>query len=115
MTFLHLPRATFTDGDSISIQVGSFAYCLPRNDSGPYHEVELGFPSFVPDETIMDYAEEPDNPKETVYGYVPIELVEEMIASKGGLEPTGDNLYICHKIGISENLVASEAVKAAKE
>jgi hypothetical protein len=37
-------RITCEDGFSVSVQANEGAYCYPRNDSGPYMEVELGFP-----------------------------------------------------------------------
>ena len=49
-----------------------------------YESVELGFPS-IEDELINEYAE--DEPyTETVYGYVPIEIVEELINKHGGIK-----------------------------
>jgi hypothetical protein len=59
-------------------------YCNPRDDNGPYTEVELGFPSEHPGEAIMKFAENPDAPLDTVYGYVPVFLVRRLIASHGG-------------------------------
>jgi hypothetical protein len=46
--------------------------------------VEVGFPSAVP-ELILSHAEDADRPTETVYGYVPINLVEELIDLHGGI------------------------------
>jgi hypothetical protein len=34
----------------------------------------------------MEYAEDPDNPTNTVYGFVPIELVEQLIENHGGIK-----------------------------
>ena len=49
-----------------------------------YESVELGYPS-IEDELINEYAE--DEPyTETVYGYVPIEIVEELINKHGGIK-----------------------------
>lgn len=83
-------RIECEDGFSISVQASHGAYCSPRTNIGPWHQVECGFPSDVPTE-IMHYAEQPDKPTETVYGYVPIELVEELIAAHGGM--------VAHKVG----------------
>ena len=33
----------------------------------------------------MNYAETPENPTETVYGWVPVEVVESVIEKHGGL------------------------------
>ena len=78
-------RIECEDGFSISVQANHGAYCSPRTNIGPWYEVECGFPSDVPAE-IMHYAEQPENPTGTVYGYVPIELVEELIAAHGGMK-----------------------------
>lgn len=83
-TFPLAKRITCADGFSLSVQAKHGAYCSPRNNIGPWWEVEVGFPSAKP-EIIMQYAEDPDSPTETVYGYVPIELVEQLIDEHGGL------------------------------
>lgn len=74
------------DGLSFSVQANSMAYCMPRNDDGPYTAVEVGFPS-QPVEELMEYAEDPDNPTETVYGYVPVAVIEEIVNAHGGRVP----------------------------
>jgi len=83
-SFPVVKRIQCTDGFSLSVQASHGAYCSPRTNLGPWDEVEVGFPSDVPTQ-IMQYAENPDAPTETVYGYVPIELVEELIAAHGGM------------------------------
>ena len=49
-----------------------------------YKKVELGYPN-LKDDLIIEYAETPDKPTETVYGFVPIELVEKLIQKHGGI------------------------------
>jgi len=78
-------RITCADGFSISVQATQGAYCKPRSNLGPWYEVECGFPSEKP-ELIMSYAEQPEKPTETVYGYVPIELVEQLLLLHGGMK-----------------------------
>lgn len=78
-------RIECEDGFSLSVQASHGAYCSPRTNLGPWDEVEVGFPSDVPTE-IMNYAEQPEKPTETVYGYVPIELVETLVAAHGGMK-----------------------------
>jgi hypothetical protein len=66
---------------------------------GPYTEVECGFPSVRPEpwacphdegecsrtgERWECYAENPDDPTETVYGYVPVAMVQALLDSHGG-------------------------------
>lgn len=82
-------RIKCLDGFSLSVQATEGAYCQPRDNFGPWSSVEVGFPSAKP-ELIMSYAEQAEIPTETVYGYVPIELVEELIALHGG--PDGDTV-----------------------
>lgn len=81
------PYAIMADGFGISIQASSGHYCKPRIDSNgkriSYTHVELGFPS-EEDELINDYAED-DNYTETVYGYVPVEVVDKLIEKHGGI------------------------------
>ena len=77
-------RITCTDGFSLSVQATKGAYCAPRQNIGPWEEVEVGFPSGTP-ELIMSYAEEADRPTATVYCYVPIQLVEQLIELHGGM------------------------------
>jgi len=76
-------RITCADGFNLSVQATHSAYCTPRQNLGPWLEVEVGFPSADP-ELIMEYAEQPERPTETVYAYVPVNLVVELIALHGG-------------------------------
>jgi hypothetical protein len=79
-------RITCADGFSISVQAHEGAYCRPRESDGPWHKVELGFPSEDPGKEFVQYCEDPESPTETVYAYVPIELVEALIARHGGFQ-----------------------------
>ena len=78
-------RITCNDGFSVSVQGGTdFHYCSPRRKCNQYNEVELGYPSSE-DELIQQYAESPEYPTETVYAYVPIDIVEKLIEKHGGI------------------------------
>lgn len=79
------PRIKCADGFSISVQATHASYCSPRTNVGPWYEVECGFPSDTP-ALIMMYSEDPTRPTNTVYVYVPIELVEELIEEHGGID-----------------------------
>ncbi len=79
------PRIYCKSGLSLSVQASAFTYCSPRNDLGPYTAVEVGFPSTTVD-ALLPYAEDRDTPTETVYGYVPVEIVEKVIADNGGID-----------------------------
>ena len=74
------------DGFRISVQGGTYYhYCNPREKCNEYYEVECGFPSEKED-LIMEYAESPENPTETVYAYVPIRVIEDVIKKHGGIK-----------------------------
>jgi hypothetical protein len=84
-----IPRIKCVDGFTMSVQCHSGSYCSPRrNDSNYYSQVEVGFPSEAP-RLFMRYAEDYDNPTDTVYGYVPIEIVAAEINSHGGIVGVG--------------------------
>lgn len=72
------------DGLELSVQASSGHYCTPRQDLGPWTMVEVGFPSQRVEE-LMEYAEDPDKPTETVYGWVPVEVVEKIVNDHGGV------------------------------
>jgi len=63
----------------VSVQASEYHYCTPRLDNMEYYEeVELGFPDFLFSESfIARYAEDVDTPKDTVYPYVPLEVLAE--------------------------------------
>jgi hypothetical protein len=76
---------TCADGFSVSIQAGMLSYSEPRTDTAAaYESVELGFPN-RPCIFIKDYAEDPDDLTDTVYGNVPAHIVRKMIAAHGGI------------------------------
>ena len=77
------PHIQCRDGFTMSVQASEFHYCTPKNNIGPWTRVEVGFPSQKED-LLMDYAEDPDHPTETVYGYVPVEIVIAIIERHGG-------------------------------
>ena len=73
------------DGFTMSVQAFDGAYCLPRVDNAPrYSKVEVGYPS-QRESLLLPYAEVPDAPTDTVYGYVPVETVFLVISKHGGM------------------------------
>lgn len=84
------PRIVCKDGFSMSVQAGYYLYSTPRAnlESGNYTEVEIGFPSEKED-LICGFAEDHSDYTETVYPYVPIEIVENVIQKHGGMS-TGE-------------------------
>lgn len=72
------------DGLELSVQASAAHYCTPRDSTGPWTAVEIGFPTQRVEE-LLEYAENSDAPTDTVYGYVPVEVVEAVINSRGGI------------------------------
>tara|TARA_R110000824_G_scaffold5313_4_gene24670 strand:+ start:1501 stop:1944 length:444 start_codon:yes stop_codon:yes gene_type:complete len=73
------------DGFTMSVQAFAGGYCTPRtNNADKYEEVEVGYPS-QREELLMNWAEEPDKPTQTVYGYVPVQVVTNVLAKHGGI------------------------------
>lgn len=86
-TDTQIPRIRCIDGFSISVQTGYHNYCSPRTERATnYTEIEIGYPSHPLPSEFNEYADGHD-PKTThgVWAYVPIELVESLIASHGGI------------------------------
>ena len=84
-------RAVCADGFTVSVQASEFSYCTPRDNIGPWTAVECGFPS-AKDPVLEEYAEDPSAPidkddktVQTVYPYVPSDVVMSIIESHGGL------------------------------
>lgn len=78
------PRVHCADGYSVSMQVGDGLYSEPREYLADYYSrVELGYPS-AEDELINDYAED-DCYTDTVYPYVPVEIVDKLFEKHGGI------------------------------
>ena len=72
------------DGFHMSVQGNEGAYCEPRDDHGPYSQVEVGFPNKT-DDLLLPYAENKKKPTQTVYGWVPKSVVINVIVKHGGM------------------------------
>lgn len=85
----YIPRIYCKDGFNISIQISNYSYAGSENGIRTYGMdwklVEWGFPSQEIDAEKYN-AEDPEHTMNTVGGYVPIELMEELIAEHGGLD-----------------------------
>jgi hypothetical protein len=68
----------------MSVQANISAYCAPRNNDGPYTEVEVGYPS-KRESLLLPYAENPERPTDTIYAWVPKSVVTLVIARHGGM------------------------------
>ena len=93
MTTSSLPHIVCEDGFSMSVQVGYSLYSTPKKVAKRYSAVEIGFPS-EPEELIKEWAEflpfseedeEPDY-TDTVYPYVPVEVVDKVLKKHGGID-----------------------------
>lgn len=96
------PRIVCANGTSLSVQASRTHYCHPRRDFGPYEAVEVGFIQdkdgnpLSPPASWRPFAEggfeyeessgewRPHSRPVDVHAYVPVDLVEEFIASQGG-------------------------------
>lgn len=80
-------RVYCKDGFSMSVQANKDGYCDPREDNAEhYTEVEIGYPSYA-EPLIMPYREPLDDvePHQSVYAYVPSDLVRHIIDKHGGI------------------------------
>ena len=82
-----LPRIELMDGTTLSVQVGEGLYCTPRGDTGPWSEVEIGYPSKPIPELYkwMEGRIGETDPTDTVYGYVPVSVLLEAARARGGI------------------------------
>ena len=77
-------KVVCADGFTMSVQANESAYCTPRIDGADFYSaVEIGFPSGI-EPLILPYAEEPEKPTDTVYGYVPRAKVMLVVLQHGG-------------------------------
>ena len=83
MSYKKYAHVQCADGFKMSVQAHQGAYCEPKRDWGPYTEVEIGYPS-DPEIMIMRWAEDKSRPTDTVYGWVPVGVVRDVIAKHGG-------------------------------
>jgi hypothetical protein len=87
------PSIKCADGFSFSAQGHAGAYSVPRDDfASTYLKVECGYPS-ASEELLIPYyggdANEPSfDPCQSVYAWVPIDVVEAVIAKHGGIAAT---------------------------
>tara|TARA_B110000438_G_scaffold285610_1_gene315889 strand:- start:41 stop:301 length:261 start_codon:yes stop_codon:yes gene_type:complete len=73
----------------MSVQAHEGSYCTPRvNNADFYTEAEVGFPS-ERESMLMEYCESPDTPTDTVYGWVPRQVIINVIAKHGGMVEGG--------------------------
>ena len=93
MTSSRLPHIVCSDGFEMSVQVGYHLYSEPKKVAKRYSKVEIGYPSereplleeYVElslfDENFVDYTD-------TVYPYVPVKVVNQVLKKHGGIDLT---------------------------
>lgn len=83
------------DGTAFSVTAGGGAYSSPSGEQvqPPFKQVEVGFPTReIPE--LMRYIEPGStSPTQTVYPYVPVEVIEKIIQQSGGYTRVGDFSY----------------------
>ena len=85
MTSSHTPHVICKDGFKMSVQAGQSLYSTPKDVADDYEEAEVGYPST--EETLLTtYAEDNNNLCDTVYGYVPCSIIDEVIEKHGGID-----------------------------
>ena len=76
------------DGFEMSVQASEYTYCTPRIDNALHYEAaEVGYPSQRED-LLMPYIDgdpEHSEPTNTVYGYVPSQIIVDVCAKHGGI------------------------------
>lgn len=80
-----VPSVVCKSGFTFSMQASRFHYCEPRDDIGPWTEVELSALSkHMP--LLDSYAHDAtdDNNSNTIYGWVPLKEVAELVLKEGG-------------------------------
>jgi hypothetical protein len=80
------------DGFTMSVQASAYHYCSPRiTGLTIYNNYEIGYPSEA-EPLLMPYAEDAEHPTDTVYGYVPMQVLADVIAKHGGVTGTTNNV-----------------------
>ena len=81
----------------MSVKAGKYNYSNPRVDNATHYvEVEVGYPNQM-EPLLEQWCDDSSRPCNTVYGYVPSEVVSLVITKHGGMVegnvPNGVLLY----------------------
>lgn len=79
------PQIVCKDGFAMSVQGSDGHCCTPRTNGYYYSHVEVGYPS-EEEILLMEYAKGASSPTQTVYGWVPVEIVDKIIEKHGGIK-----------------------------
>ena len=85
MTSSYCPHVICKDGFKMSVQAGQSNYSTPKDVVDSYEEAEVGYPS-EEEYLIARYAEDEENLCDTVYGYVPCSIIDQVIKKHGGID-----------------------------
>lgn len=85
INFYTRPRIHCVDGFNFSVQGGEGKYSSPRTNEKEFMAMEIGFPSEV-EELILEFADDSDNPTDTVYPYVDNDIIQKVIDKHGGID-----------------------------
>jgi hypothetical protein len=85
--FSRLPMVRCANGFTMSVQYGSGLYCSQYMTDFPVEPktCEVGFPSRCV-KALEPYREGADKPTKSVYGWVPLAVIVEIIDANGGWE-----------------------------
>ena len=90
MTSSRLPHIVCSDGFEMSVQVGYSLYSEPKKVAKRYSAVEIGYPSErepLIEKYVESIYEDPDY-TDTVYPYVPVKIVNQVLKKHGGIDLT---------------------------
>ena len=88
LTVSRLPHIVCSDGFKMSVQVGYSLYSTPKKVAKRYSEVEIGYPSEhepLIEKYVESIYEDPDY-TDTVYPYVPVKVVNQVLKKHGGID-----------------------------
>ena len=85
MTSSYNPHVVCKDGFKMSVQAGQTLYSEPKDVADSYERAEVGYPS-TEESLLTTYAEDNNNLCDTVYGYVPCSIIDEVIEKHGGID-----------------------------
>jgi hypothetical protein len=63
---------------TMSVQASYYHYSKPQKEADFYKQWEIGYPS-KQEELLMPYAENVNNPTETIYAFVPTRVILQLI------------------------------------
>ncbi len=82
----HRPKIVCMDGFKMSVQGSEMTYSIPKKVGTEFTAMEIGFPSQQED-LIMEFIDsDTQPPTRSVYGYIPIDLIEKVIEKHGGID-----------------------------